>query len=169
MKFKIEISKKEVIALLSEKMNMNFDDVDLVIFDEVEERNEEPSEPIKDEPLGSKKVVVKKFKRVEVQPYVRDGKYVCSHDRRSKTELDFVRSKGKYPLYRIIKEKGFDFVEVGQLCGVSKTTIARMCEGYICTFQTFQKVVRGLELTEDEANEVRTSLTKHQSPTFVGK
>lgn len=165
MKFKIEISKKEVIALLSEKMNMNLDDVDLTIFDEVDA----PIEPTTQEPLGSKKVVVKKFKRVTIAPYIRDGKPVCSHDRRSKTELRMIREKAKNPLYRIIKEKGFDFVEVGQLCGVSKTTIARMCEGYICNFQTFQKVVRGLELTDDEANEVRTSLTKHQSPTFVGK
>lgn len=49
-----------------------------------------------------------------------------------------------------------------KLCGVSKSTMIRACHGYTLTNPTYLKIIRGLCMTDEEAQEFRTNMTRHQ-------
>lgn len=65
-------------------------------------------------------------------------------------------------LRSLIRSKGFTEDEAAQICGVAASTVNRACNGYNIQTPTYLKIVRGLDMTEDEAKEFKKSLTRHQ-------
>lgn len=65
-------------------------------------------------------------------------------------------------LRKFLDEHKLTTRECGELCEISQSEAARLTRGYRCRKSTFDKVVHGLGLTDEEATEFRKSLTKKQ-------
>ena len=66
-------------------------------------------------------------------------------------------------LSKFLKENKLEREEAASLCGVSRSTIGRVCAGYRIENPTFDKIVEGLGLNADQATSLRNSLTRKQT------
>lgn len=77
---------------------------------------------------------------------------------------DLSKPKEQKPfLMKFLKERGFNVVEAAQLCNVGKSTIGRARYGYRLRKESFQLIVKGLEMTTEEAKEFKKSLRRKQA------
>lgn len=71
-------------------------------------------------------------------------------------------AKTKTFLYFFLRDKGFETKEAAELCGVSRTTINRACVGQRLRVESFNQIVKGMEMTPEQAKEFKKSLNFKQ-------
>ena len=95
-------------------------------------------------------------------------------DHIANTESDLEPKKGKiignekkkverYFLDEFLKESKFSHEQVTELCHVGKTTVQRARYGFRLRKESFNAIVKGLELTAEQAKEFKKSLHRKQS------
>ena len=135
MKLKLFITKKEIIDQLFPKFKD--EDIELVVEDEPMTEAEVLSKfGIS---LPEEEVIVEEPKKKRI-PVLEENRFFAQYLKANKLSVE----------------------EAAQLCGLSRTTIKRLCKGYHIHNPTYLKVIDGLGLSKEDAHALKRSLTRHQ-------
>lgn len=65
-------------------------------------------------------------------------------------------------LKRFLGERNLLMAEAAQFCGVNRSTIGRACAGIRLREESYEAIVKGLEMTPEQAKEFKKSLRQKQ-------
>ena len=77
-------------------------------------------------------------------------------------ELSETDSKQRPFLQRLLEQRGFSQLEAAELCAISRSTIQRACDRQRLRQESYDAIVKRLELTPEEEREFSRSLRRKQ-------